>query len=85
MYYWIGTQKQARKKGKLSEERIALLNEVDFDFTVKPRDRTGGKKTTTRAGNKPFLDPEEFEKMMGQLEEYKEEHGDVDVPQRAGR
>ncbi|KAL7536840.1 LOW QUALITY PROTEIN: hypothetical protein ACHAXR_007432 [Thalassiosira sp. AJA248-18] len=83
LYYWIGTQKQSFKKGKLSDGRVALLQEIDFDFTVKaPRMK---KRKGTRGGNKPFLDPEEFEKLVGQLIEYKEKHGDVDVPQRSGR
>lgn len=83
LYYWIGTQKQAYKKGKLAEDRVALMKEIDFDFSAKSRDRT--PKKGTRGGNKPFLDPEEWERLVGKLEEYKEKHGDIDVPQRAGR
>ena len=59
------------------------MKEIDFDFSAKSRDRT--PKKGTRGGNKPFLDPEEWERLVGKLEEYKEKHGDIDVPQRAGR
>ena len=82
LYYWIGTQKQSYKKGKLSEDKVALLNEIDFSFSVKPRDRI---RRITRLGNKPFLVTEEWEKLFGELEEWKEQNGDCDVPQRSGR
>ena len=67
----------------MSEERINKLESIGFDFSFKPRDRK--PKRATRGGNRPFLDPEEFEKMVGELKAYKEEHGDVDVAQRSGR
>lgn len=81
----MGTQKQSYKNGKLREDRVKLLEDIDFDFSVKPRDRNSLKKSFKKKGDKPFLDPEEFDKLYGQLEEYKEEHGNIDVPQRGGR
>ena len=83
LYYWIGTQRQSYKQGKLSDERFAQLQKLEFDFAVKPRDRT--KKNVTRHGNKPFLDTEEWEKLFGELVEWKAKNGNCDVPQRSGR
>lgn len=84
LYYWIGTQKQTYKKGKMPEDRINLLTQIGFDFSAKGRDRPPRKGT--RGGNRPFLDPEEWDRLFLELEEYKEEHnGDCDVPQRSGR
>lgn len=83
LYYWLGTQKQSFKKGKLAEDKVALLKEIDFNFNAKARDRAFNKGT--RSGHKPFLDPEEFDKIIAQLNDYKEQHGDIDVPQREGR
>ena len=82
LYYWIGTQKQSYKKGKLSEDKIELLNKIDFDFVCKPRDR---QKKVLRSGEKPFLDTDEWEKLFGELVEWKEKNGNCDVPQRSGR
>ncbi|KAL7547342.1 hypothetical protein ACHAWF_010660 [Thalassiosira exigua] len=82
LYYWIGTQKQTYKKGKMTEDKIALLKEIDFDFAMKERAKAP-KKGWKR--NTPFLDPAEFEKLIKQLADYKDAHGDVDVPQRQGR
>lgn len=65
----VGTQKQFYKKGKLQEDRLELLKSLDFDFSIKPRDRTTRK--VTRAGNKPFLDEDEWEKCFSELEDYK--------------
>ena len=81
LYYWIGTQKQSYKKGKLSEDRVALLNEIEFDFKVVPR----GERKVTRGGNRPFLEGAEWEKMYQELVEFKDKNGDCDVPQRSGR
>jgi len=81
LYYWLGTQRQANKKGKLPENKVALLNELNFDFTYKPRPRT---VKATRSG-KPFLADDEWENMFHELEEWKTEHGNSDVPQRSGR
>lgn len=67
----------------MPEERINKLEGIGFDFSFKPRDRNA--KRATRGGNRPFLDPEEFEKMVGELKAYKEKHGDADVAQRDGR
>lgn len=84
LYFWIGTQRQSFKKGKLSDEKVSLLNEIDFDFTIKPRDPSTYKKAT-RNGQKPFLDPDEWEKLFHELEAWKEKKGNCDVPQRSGR
>lgn len=83
LYYWIGTQKQAKKKGKLSEDKIALMEEIGFDWSVTERDVSKNKKT--RGGNTPLLEPAEWDKMYAELQEYKEQHGNVDVAQRDGR
>lgn len=77
LYDWIVTQKQMFKKGKVTENHLALLQELDFDFTIKVRD--GTPKTPT------FLVSEEWETMFIQLEEYKKEHGHVSVPCTDGR
>ena len=81
LYYWIGTQKHAFKKGKMSDERIALLNELDFDFSSKPRNTSNKPR---KDGKKPFLDESEWHKMYKELEEVKEKTGRADAPQRSG-
>lgn len=76
-YFWIGTQRQAYKKGKLSQERIEKLTELGVDLVIdKPRDRPKG---ITRPA---FLDPNEWERCYANLVKYKNENGDCNVPQR---
>ena len=78
----LSSRKKIILSGKLSEDKVELLNEIGFSFACKPRDRF---KKVTRTGNKPFLDDEEWEVLFQDLVDYKEENGDCDVPQRSGR
>ena len=81
LYYWLGTQRQTFKKGKMSDERIALLNDLDFNFSSKPRNRTS---KPSKDGKKPFLEESEWLKMYEEMKEVKEKTGKADAPQRSG-
>lgn len=62
LYAWVSNQRSARKEGKLSDEQIARLTRMGFDWD-------------------PF--GVSFEEFCLQLEQYKEKHGDCDVPSRS--
>jgi len=81
LYYWLGTQRSTFKKGKMSDERIALLKELDFNFSTKPRTRN---TATLKDGKKPFLDESEWQKMYKEMEVVKEKTGKADAHQRSG-
>jgi len=77
LYYWIGTQRQSYKHGKLPEERIEKLIELGVDLEIqKSREKTKGRTGPA------FLSPSEFERCLASLIKYKEEHGDCNVSQR---
>ncbi len=77
LYYWIGTQRQTYKNGKLTEERIQKLIELGIDLEIqKSREKTKGRTGPS------FLSPSEFERCLASLIKYKEEHGDCNVSQR---
>ena len=77
LYFWIGTQRQTFKNGKLSEERIEKLLELGIDLEVQQtRDRVKVKSGPS------FLTSSGFDKCFSALVKYKEEHGDCNVSQR---
>jgi hypothetical protein len=77
LYFWIGTQRQAYKHGKLSDERIEKLTELGLALEIeKSRERPKGKS------GPGFLSPNEWNRCFASLVKYKEEHGDCNVSQR---
>ncbi|KAL7498301.1 hypothetical protein ACHAWT_008679 [Skeletonema menzelii] len=77
LYFWIGTQRQSYKHGKLSEERIHKLTELGLDLEIQQsRERPKGKSGPA------FLSPNEWDRCFASLVKYKEEHGDCNVSQR---
>ena len=77
LYFWIGTQRQSYKHGKLSEERIEKLTELGIELDIQQaRERPKGKSGPA------FLDPNEWDKCYTSLAKYKEEHGDCNVSPR---
>ena len=61
---WVNYQRRAHKRGKLSAERVALLDELGFVWSVR----------SVRGCR------ESWERSYDRLRLYKEEHGDVLVP-----
>ncbi|KAK1744490.1 helicase-associated domain-containing protein [Skeletonema marinoi] len=77
LYFWVGTQRQSYKHGKLSEERIEKLTELGIDLEIQQsRERPKGKSGPA------FLNPKEWDRCFDCLVKYKEEHGDCNVSQR---
>jgi len=77
LYFWIGTQRQSYKHGKLSEERIEKLTELGIDLEIQQsRERPKGKSGPA------FLNSKEWDRCFDCLVKYKEEHGDCNVSQR---
>ena len=75
---WINTQRFNYKNGKLSSERVKLLQSVGFDFSsdsIRTKDSMPSK-------GEGFLSPSEFDHYFQKLMEYKMEHGNSNVPQR---
>ena len=68
---WVGKQREARIKGKLSEDREQKLNSIGFTWRVRNlhQSRLGSIKT-------------DWDVRYEQLKEYKEEYGDCNVPQQ---
>jgi len=52
LHTWIMTQKHKHKIGKLPEDRLALLNEIEFDFT--PKVRGGADEMLAKDGHFDF-------------------------------
>ncbi len=63
---WVGTQRMRKAEGKLSTERIAKLDALDFEWS--PGRRTGAGRET-------------WEQMFAHLEIFHAAHGHVNVPQ----
>ena len=66
---WVFNQRQRYQQMKLSSERIEALESMGFEWA---RPRGGGRKPDNSAWWKRFAE----------LEEYKQEHGDCNVPYR---
>ena len=62
---WVQNQRQVYKNNKLESKRIEALEDIGFEWTM-PK------------GAKP--DDANWWKRFGELEEYKQEHGDCNVP-----
>lgn len=58
---------KAYKDKNLPEEKIRALEEMGFDFTIKPK-KKGAKKTI-------------WEQKFEELEDYKAKHGDLSIPE----
>ena len=65
---WVYNQRQSYKKNKLSSERVEALESLGFEWT-----RPKGKEPD---------DDSAWWKRFAELEEYKKEHGDCNVPQK---
>lgn len=77
LYFWVGTQRQSFKHGKLSEERIEKLTELGIDLEIQQsRERPKGK------AGPAFLDQNEWDRCFAALVKYKDENGSCDPPQR---
>jgi len=70
---WVSNQRQAKKKGKLSQERIRRLENIGFAW--------GGKSGVSGNLRKARWD-ERWEEKYAELQSYKERLGNCDVPQR---
>ena len=71
---WVFTQRRYHKKGKLSQERIKLLESIGFEWVLRVRTDT----TLTRK-----LD-EQWKTRYTELVQYLTEHGNCNVPQKFG-
>ena len=70
---WVGNQRQSYKKGKMSQDRIELLNSIGFGWVLRERTRTQSWK----------LD-EQWKTRYTELVQYLIEHGNCNVPNRYG-
>ncbi len=68
--HWVGVQRDLRKKRRLSNERIARLDAVGFEWEAR-----GGGNDAQR---------DRWARMLGHLLAYREAHGDMQVPHGAG-
>ncbi|HEY6169683.1 MAG TPA: helicase associated domain-containing protein, partial [Verrucomicrobiae bacterium] len=68
--HWVSNQRQFRRKGQLTSERIARLDEVGFEWEVL------GRLGRSREESWENL----WESGFDQLREFKEHHGHCDVP-----
>ena len=70
---WVENQKRAKKLGKLSEERVTLLNEILNDQLDNDRRDEALRKSADAM----------WEKTRQELIAHKEEHGDYSVPSKS--
>ena len=64
---WVIQQRANQKAGKLSDDRVARLDSIGFDFSSQDRRRRL---------------PVPWETRFDELKEYKSQHGNCDVPQK---
>lgn len=82
--WWATTQRRNRRKGKLTEQQIARLDSLGFDWsplTSKPK--RAPRQTTGNHSPWPALPSATWDEMLATLHEYKDRHGDCLVPQRS--
>lgn len=78
---WVASQRTVYKEGKLRQDRIDSLNELEFVWSF----RTIGKAEDLKEqadevdGNAPAME-RKWQAMLERLKEYKKEHGDTRVP-----
>jgi hypothetical protein len=70
--HWVSVQRRAKKKERLSKERLEKLNSIGFDW--KGRCMAKSRRRVRQKGA--------WDTRFEQLEEYKEANGDCKVPQR---
>lgn len=66
---WVNSQRTARNSGTLPEERVRKLDEIGFNWGT-----ARGRRGT----------PQSWDERLGELMEYKAEHGNCNIPQSQG-
>jgi hypothetical protein len=74
---WCGIQRHKNNSNKLSENRIALLNSIEFPWKVKM-----GKEKINKIKN-TFFREEQWEEMFLLLCEYYNQHQNFEIPKNA--
>ena len=83
--WWVSTQRRNRRRGRLTEQQIARLDGLAFDWSPLT---SAPKQSPRPASTKPalaqrFVATVSWEEMFSALREYKAQHGDCLVPQRS--
>ena len=81
--WWATTQRRNRRKGKLTEQQIARLDALGFDWsplTSKPK--RAPRQTNGSEPARPAQPIATWDEVFATLREYKARHGDCMVPQR---
>ena len=73
---WVSTQRTFYRKKHLSSQRVEALEKIGFEW-ARPK---GGAAEWVRGGRE--LDDNRWWKRVGELKEYKEAHGDCNVPHK---
>ena len=83
--WWVSTQRRNRRRGKLTDQQIARLDSLAFDWS--PLTSTH-QHSPRPADSKPdsgqrFVGTATWDEMFSALREYKAQHGDCLIPQRS--
>ena len=81
--YWVRTQRSRKKKGKLTEEQIRLLNELDFSWSFPKSTLRSTRKHKAKRMNQAELERlnrARWESWYKALLAYRRAHGDCRVP-----
>lgn len=70
MVWWIARQRQAYRKGELSQDRVDRLNEIGFNWTSSGNK---GRKRVSKSNE------QKWEARLNELIEYKSKHGHCNV------
>ena len=73
---WVHNQRNKYKKGKLSKERIKLLNKIEFEWEVSKEARLRASAVGRR-----LVDDQKWNERLKELKQYQQVNGNCKVPQ----
>jgi hypothetical protein len=80
--HWVAVQRRQKKLNRISEDRIAKLELLGFDWSPRATQPHSGRKASLALADRIAAAAKDWETMFEALEQYKRTHGDCLVPQR---